>query len=112
MHGELVGGGIADDATFADMLAACFELGLDEEDGFAVPGFSGWDKSGNDSGEDERRGDEADVHGEEGDGLGFDMGGGRCRSLHFALCASVEMKSLRVGELAGGEKAGVGSFEE
>jgi hypothetical protein len=37
VHGELVGGGIADDAAFADVLAAGFELGLDEEDGFALP---------------------------------------------------------------------------
>jgi hypothetical protein len=39
VDGELVGGGVADDAAFADVLAAGFELGLDEEDGFALPRF-------------------------------------------------------------------------
>ena len=34
VDGELMGGGIADDAAFADVLASGFELGLDEEDGF------------------------------------------------------------------------------
>ena len=34
IDGELVGGGIANDSTFADVLAAGFELRLDEEDGF------------------------------------------------------------------------------
>ena len=37
MDGELVGGGVADDAAFAYVLAAGFELRLDEEDGFALP---------------------------------------------------------------------------
>ncbi len=68
VHGELVRGGVADDAAFADVLAAGFKLRLDEEDGVAVPEFAGWDEGSDDGGEDERRGDEADVHGEEGDG--------------------------------------------
>ena len=34
VDGELVGGGIAHDAALADVLAAGFELRLDEEDGF------------------------------------------------------------------------------
>ena len=34
IDGELVSGGIANDSTFADVLAAGFELRLDEEDGF------------------------------------------------------------------------------
>ncbi len=37
VDGELVGGGVSDDAAFADVLATGFELGLDEEDGVAVP---------------------------------------------------------------------------
>ena len=39
---ELVGFGVADDTAFADMLAAGFELGLDEEDCVAVPVLACW----------------------------------------------------------------------
>ena len=42
MDGELVGGRVADDAALAYVLAAGFELGLDEEDGFALPLRWGW----------------------------------------------------------------------
>ena len=35
--GLLAGFGVADDAAFADVAAAGFELGLDEDDGFALP---------------------------------------------------------------------------
>ena len=34
-----MGGGVADDAAFAYVLAAAFELRLDEEDGVSVPRF-------------------------------------------------------------------------
>ena len=34
VDGELMGGGIADDAAFADVLAAGFKLRFDEDDGF------------------------------------------------------------------------------
>ncbi len=33
IDGDLVGRGVADDAAFADMLAAGFKLGLDQDDG-------------------------------------------------------------------------------
>ncbi len=88
---ELVGVGVADDAAFADMLAAGFELGLDEEDCVAVPVLACWDQGSEDGGEDEGCGDEADVEGEEGDGGGRGMGGGNCRSLHCGLRPPVEM---------------------
>jgi len=35
IDGELVGGRIAHDATFADAFAARFKLGFDKDDGFA-----------------------------------------------------------------------------
>ena len=84
-----MGGGVADDAAFAYVLAAGFELGLDEEDGFALPLRFRRGERGDDGGKDEGRGDEADVHGEEADG---------CRRERE--------------ELAGGEEAGVGALEE
>jgi hypothetical protein len=70
VDGELVGGGVSDDASFAYVLAAGFELGLDEEDGFALPLFSCGGESRDDGGEDQGGGDEADVEGEEADGDG------------------------------------------
>ena len=39
LDGGLAGFGVADDAAFADVVAAGFELGLDEDDGFALPGM-------------------------------------------------------------------------
>ena len=63
VDGELVGGGVADDAAFAYVLAAGFELGLDEEDSFALPLRFGRSEGRDDRGEDEGGGDEADVHG-------------------------------------------------
>src|ERR1700691_2131664 len=81
VDGELTGGGIAHDAAFADALAAGFELGFDEDDGFdgrmsdgvgrvsdicpsgvrrVVEGFEdGW--------QDQRCGDEGSVNSQEGD---------------------------------------------
>ncbi len=101
-------GGIADDAAFADVLAAGFELGFDEEDGFALPGFACGGEGGEERGEDEGGGDEADVHGEEGDGVPavrvkrIPIGNDRKKS-----------KGVGVGvKLAGGEEAGIGAFEE
>ena len=67
VDGELVGGGVADDAAFAYVLAPGFELGLDEEDGFALPRFACGGEGGDYGWEDEGRGDKAYVHGEEGD---------------------------------------------
>lgn len=37
VDGQLVGGGVSDDAAFAYVLAPGFELGLDQEDGFTLP---------------------------------------------------------------------------
>jgi hypothetical protein len=112
MDGELVGCGVADDASLADVLATGLELGLDEDHGFTLPlGFRRCE-GGDDRGKDEGRGDEADVHGEEGDGLGS-RGGSDCRSLRFGLRPTVERTSLcECVELAGGQEAGVGAFEE
>ena len=91
VDGELVGGGVADDAAFADVLAAGFELGLDEEDRVAVPVLACRSERRDDGRENEGGGDEADVESEEGDGGGRGMGGGNCRSLHCGLRPPVEM---------------------
>ena len=117
VDGELVGGGVADDAAFADVLAAGFKLGLDEENCVAVPVLACGSERRDDGWENEGGGDEADVESEEGDGGGRGMGGGNCRSLHCVLRPPVEM--TRFGgyggcgvELAGGEEAGVGALKE
>jgi hypothetical protein len=89
VDGELVGGGVADDAAFAYVLAASFELRLDEEDGVSVPRFGCRGEGGEDGGEDESGRDEAYVHGKEGDGVWRER-----------------------EELAGGEEAGVGALKE
>ena len=89
VDGDLAGSGISNNAAFADVLAAGFELGLDEDDGGAVPEIAGGREGGEDGGEDEGGGDEGDVHGEEG--WGGDVGG---------------------KELGGGEEAGVGALAE
>ncbi len=70
IDGEGAGGGIADDAAFADVEASGLELGLDEEDGGAVPGRERRAEGVEDGGKDEGGGDERDVHGEEGRGGG------------------------------------------
>jgi len=60
VDGELVGLGVADDAAFADVAAAGFELGLDEDDGFDERrggGEDGFEKEGG--------GDERHVHNQE-----------------------------------------------
>ena len=80
VDGELVGGWVPDDASFADVLATGLELGFDEENGFALPACVGGSEGSDDGGEDEGGGDEADVEGEEGDGGCWGMGGGRSRS--------------------------------
>ena len=40
LDGGLAGVGVADDAAFADVLAAGFELRFDEDDGCALPGLA------------------------------------------------------------------------
>jgi len=89
LDGGLAGVGVADDATFADVGATGFELWLDENDDFAAPGLVWGAECAEDRGEDERGGDEGDVHRDEG----------------WSGCAGSE-------ELAGGEEAGVGAFAE
>jgi hypothetical protein len=98
-----VGCGVADDAAFADVLAAGFELGLDEDNGFALPLGFGGSECGEDGGEDEGGGDEADVHREEA----YVLRGGR----EFRTWGAGDLGGVRV-ELAGGEEASVGAFEE
>ena len=87
VDGFFAGFRVADDSALADVLAAYFELGLDEDDGGSLPWVVGSAEGANDGGEDECGGDEGDVHGEEG------WGGG-----------------VGEEEFAGGEEAGVGPF--
>src|ERR1700761_8661137 len=58
--------GVADDPAFRDVFAADFELGLDEDDSFALPELLRRAESGEDRWQDESGGDERDIHGEEG----------------------------------------------
>lgn len=84
IDGELMRGGIAHDAAFADALAAGFELGLDENDG--LESWNGRPENClKNRGKDEGGRDEGDIDGEEGDSW---------------------------SQVAGGEKAGVGAFHE
>jgi hypothetical protein len=85
----LAGVGVADDATFADVGATGFELRLDEDDYFAVPGLVGGAECAEYRRKHEGRGDEGDVH----------------RNERWSGCAGCE-------EFAGGEEAGVGSFAQ
>lgn len=87
--GGLTGVGVSDDASFADVGAAGFELRFDEDDGGALPGLVGRAESCEDRGQDKSGGDEGDIHGKEGWGGGV---GGE--------------------ELAGCEEAGVGALAE
>jgi hypothetical protein len=83
------GGGVADDASFADVGATGFELRLDEDDGLPLPGMFGGAEGFEDGGQHEGGGDEGDVHREEV----WRGGAGR-------------------EEFGFGEEAGVGSFAE
>jgi hypothetical protein len=89
LDGGLASFGVADDASLADVETAGFELRLDEDDGFALPGIFWCSEGEEECGEDERGGDEGDVHGDEDRGCGA---GGE--------------------EFAGGEEAGVGALAE
>ena len=66
LDGLFAGFEVADDAAFRDVFAADFELGFDEDDSFALPELLRRAESGKDRGQDEGRGDEGDIHGEEG----------------------------------------------
>ena len=87
VDGQLAGFGVADDAAFAYVETAGFELGFDEDDCFALPVFFGRGQRGEDCGQDERGRDKGDVHGEEG-------------------------KVPSTLEFAGDEEAGVGAFAQ
>ena len=87
LDGGLTSFGVADDAALADVETTGFELWLDEENGFALPGIFRSAKRCNHGGKNEGGRDEGDVHGEEG--WGWDVGG---------------------EEFAGGEEAGVGAL--
>ncbi len=89
VDGGLTGVGIANDSAFADVGATGFELGFDEDDDGASPWFVGVAECTEDCGDDERSGDERDVHGDE----------------DWRGCAEGE-------EFAGGEETGVGAFAE
>ena len=82
--GEFVDFGIADDATFADVAATRFELRLDEDDGFSQLRCCCEDR-----GEQERCGDEGDVHDEQSE----------CGLAGFGKCL-------------GCEESGVGALDE
>jgi hypothetical protein len=70
LDGGLASFGVADDASLADVETARFKLRLDEDYGFALPGVFWCSEGEEDCGEDERGGDEGDVHGDEGWGWG------------------------------------------
>jgi len=70
LDGELAGVFFADDASLADVLAAGLELGLDEDDGAALPGPPRRNKRFEYSGKNKCGGDEGDIHGEEDGGIG------------------------------------------
>ena len=82
--GDVCDFGVADDAALADVSAACFELRLDQNDGFGERGCRGEDGR-----KKERGGDERDVHDQQGEG-----------------------GLARFGECARGEKAGIGALDE
>ena len=104
LDGELAGIGVADDAAFADVLAAGFELRLDENDGFATP-WSVWcAERAEDGGEDEGGGDEGDVHCEEK--------WGEARKSRSSAVRRMAIFIFWRDEFAGGEEAGVGAFAQ
>jgi len=62
--------GVSYDATFTDVGAACFELRFDENNDGALPRVIGSTESREDGGKNECRGDEGNVHRDEGWGRG------------------------------------------
>ena len=95
-----MGGGVADDSTFAYVPAAGFELGLDEDDSFGELG-----RSGEDGLEKQRRGDEGNVHGDES-GRGERAGGSVTASLLHSRT------SLFCCERIGCEITGINTFHQ
>jgi hypothetical protein len=91
LDGGLTSAGVADDASLADVLAACFKLRLDEYDDFTVPGLV-WSAEGSeDRGNDKGSRDEGDIHCEEGRGW---MRG----SEEFAGCEKAGVSALAEGD--------------
>lgn len=79
LDGLTAGLGVADDASFADVVTASFELGLDEDDGGSLPGLVRLTKSAQNRGQNEGCRDEGDIHSKEcGRGLSGEeqLGGG------------------------------------
>jgi hypothetical protein len=74
LDGSLTGVRIADDAAFADVGSACFELRFDEDYDSAAPSFAGVAECAKDCGKDEGGRDEGDIHGDEGwsGGVGYE----------------------------------------
>jgi len=99
LNGGLTRVGVADDAAFADVLAAGFELRLDENDSGALPGVAFGAEGSEDGGQDESGGDEGDVHCEKRKSKSS-----AARRMTIFIC-------LRE-EFAGSEEAGVGAFAE
>lgn len=99
LDGCLTSVGVADDASLADVFAAGFKLGLDENDGFTVPRLVWRAEGGEDRGEDEGGRDEGDVH---------------CKKRKSRSSATRRMTIfIFVGkEFAGSEEAGVGALKE
>jgi len=95
VDGELAGTGLTDDAAFADVLAAGFELGLDKDNGVALPELACGHEGGEDGGKDERGRDEGDVHREK-----------RWRGGRISRDELAGLEQARVGALAQGD-AGV-----
>ena len=90
----LADGGVADNAPLADVVAAGFELGFDEGDGFAAGG-----KEAVEGREDEAQGDEGDIGDGQGGGLGEVAG------FQVAGVAAVEDDDAGVGGESGVELA-------
>jgi hypothetical protein len=87
----LPGVGVADDAAFADVGAACFKLRLDEDDDAALPGLTGCAERAKDCRENESCRDERDIHGEE-DWCGFAV------REEFAGCEEASVGALAQGD--------------
>ena len=116
VDGELAGFFGAHDAAFSDVLAAGLKLRLDEQDKLALPGGLRRGERGEDGGQDERGGDEGDVHGDQANRLG----GERVRLEQAGVGALHEgdagVAAERVGDLAvagvDGKDAGRAVLEE
>ena len=101
--GALVGGGVADDAAWADVCAGEFELGFDEDDGVAA-GF----EDGEGGGEDEGEGDEGDVGDDEVHEF-RDIGGGHVADVEVFAADDAGVIAEFPDELVGSDIVGVDS---